>query len=503
MNQLFYGDNLQVLRDYIDDESVDLVYLDPPFNSNANYNVLFAEHDGTKAAAQIEAFEDTWRWDEAAARAYQETVEAGGGVAEAMVAFRTLLGTSDMLAYLAMMAPRLVELQRVLKPTGSLFLHCDPTASHYLKVLLDAVFGASNFRNEIIWDYSFRTMTLPFRLSAKHDTILFYARSRQHRIKTPTLPWTREEIIATRKQKVHVDENGREWVWMPGPRGRSKNKPKFIDDIIAEGKAVSDVWRMDVLSSSAKERLGYPTQKPLTLLDRIIGMSSAPGDVVLDPFCGCGTTIAAAEKLGRSWIGIDITHLAIGLIKSRLRDTFGEQVASTYTVIGEPEDVAGAEQLAQDDPWQFEAWVLGKVSARQAAGKAAKKGADKGVDGRLFFHDEPGGPTRQIVISVKGGKLKADDVRALGHVRERERAEIGVLLTLQPPSPGMRADAASAGFYVSPWGRHPRLQIITVEELLHGAGIDYPRIAGANVTHRKAPRRQRSQGEALTFEDVE
>lgn len=491
MNRLYYGDNMEVLRDYIKDETVDLVYLDPPFNSNANYNVLFAEHDGTKASAQIEAFGDTWKWDEVAARAYQGTLEHGGEVARALSAFRTLVGTSDMLAYLSMMAPRLIELHRVLKPTGSLYLHCDPTASHYLKLLLDAIFDPKNFRNEIIWRYR-RWPAKSHRFQRMHDVLLFYTREAGAAHTFNTL-YGYEEISASNLKRFKAKKQVADF--------SSGHRKPGVTDVDAEGPPLSDVWEIGVIAPVAKERLGYPTQKPEALLERVIAASSNPGDVVLDPFCGCGTSVAVAQRLERQWIGIDVTHLAVGLIKSRLLHTYGPAIEATYDVIGEPGDLSGATQLAQDDPWQFEAWALGRVGARHAAGKAAKKGADKGIDGRLFFQDDPGGPTRQVVLSVKGGKLKADDVRALNHVREREQAEIGVLLALHAPSGGMRADAASAGFYESPWGKHPRIQILTVDELLGGKGIDYPRMA-ANVTTRKAARREKSQGEAMTLDDI-
>lgn len=493
-NILYYGDNLDVMRRHLKDETIDLVYLDPPFNSNANYNVLFEEH-GEKATAQVQAFTDTWTWDTDARADYEEIVESGGKVADAMRAFYTMLGGSDMMAYLARMSLRLVELHRVLKPTGALYLHCDPTASHYLKLLLDAVFGAKNFRNEIVWDYSFRTMITPVRLSRKHDILLFYAKSPEHRITTPTLPWTRDEIIRVRKQKVHVDEHGREWVWMPGPRGRSKNKPKYLAEIMAEGKPVSDVWHIDTITSSSKERMGYPTQKPLVLLERVLATSSRPGDTVLDPFCGCGTTVDAAQAAGRRWIGIDITHLAVGLIKHRLQTRYGPEVAGTYRVVGEPTTTEDAAVLAKEDPFQFQAWALGLVGARVAG--SDKKGGDKGIDGRLYFHDSVDEPTRQIIFSVKAGHVVPAYVDGLWGVIEREGAEIGVLISFEEPTSGMRGRAAEAGFYESPWGRHPRIQLVTVAQLLTGKRIDYPHITGGNVTLRRARRAAPSQAQAL------
>ena len=554
-NLLFYGDNLDVLRRHIKDESVDLVYLDPPFNSARNYAVLFQERDGSGAAAQIKAFEDTWQWDEGAAAAYHEVVEQGGKVSQVMQSFRLFLGDTDMLAYLAMMAPRLVEMRRVLKPTGSLYLHCDPTASHYLKLLLDAVFGPEHFHSEVIWK---RTGS---HGGAKgwgpiHDTILYYTKTDdrtwnrvfeeydpqyledyyrftddrgQYRLVSLTGAGTRTGDSGQPWRGIDPTHVGRHWAVPAAALERAANQRSVatlttqekLDMLDAAGVIywptkgsvpqqkryanenpgvpVQDIIRdIKPLSSQAAERLGYPTQKPEELLERIIAASSNPGDVVLDPFCGCGTTISAAQKLGRKWIGIDVTHLAIGLIKTRLRDAFGDM--AQYNVIGEPTTAEDAEALAASDKYQFQWWALGLVGARPAG--AIKKGADGGVDGRLYFHDGSD-QTRQIILSVKGGHLKADDVRALGHVREREQADIGVLLSFETPTKPMRADAASAGFYQSAWGKHPRLQLLTVAELLAGKGIDYPRTAGINKTYKQAPRALRKVAEPKGLFDAD
>lgn len=525
-NLLFYGDNLDVLRQHINDESVDLVYLDPPFNSDQDYNVLFAGQDGTRAAAQIRVFEDTWRWDAAASAAYHETVEAGGKVSEVLQAFRLFLGDNDMLAYLAMMAPRLVELRRVLKPNGSLYLHCDPTASHYLKLLLDAVFRPEHFRNEIIWQRTLAKALMKIRLPNNHDVLLAYA-------KTDEPTWNEDEMFVpydhtaldekTDEKYSLRDPDGRRyqltslinpnqdrpnltyaflgitrvWRWtkqrmqeayengvvvQPSP-GTVPRLKRYLDE--QRGKPFGDVW-VDIppLNAQARERLGYPTQKPEALLERIIKLSSRPGDTVLDPFCGCGTTVAASQKLGRRWIGIDITHLAIALIKTRLKDAYGE--AAAYKVIGEPTTVDDAEVLAESDPYQFQWWALGLVGARPAE---QKKGADKGIDGRLYFHDgSAGGKTHQIILSVKAGKVGREMVHSLGGVMGREKAEMGVLISFEPPTRPMREEAASAGYYESPWGKHPRVQLLTVGELLGGKGIDYPQTAGINRTYKQAPK---------------
>jgi len=251
------------------------------------------------------------------------------------------------------------------------------------------------------------------------------------------------------------------------------------------GVAASSVWTdINPIHSQAAERLGYPTQKPEALLERIIKASSNEGDVVLDPFCGCGTATVAAQKLGRHWIGIDITHLAVTLIKTRLKDSFGLEAGKDYDVVGEPVSLPDAEALAATDPWQFQWWALGLVGARPTE---QKKGADKGIDGRLYFH-EGTSDTKQIVLSVKAGKTGAAHVRDLRGVVEREHAAIGVLITMQEPTAHMRREAAEAGFYDSPWGSHPRLQILTVAELLEGKRIDYPAFEGTNRTFKRAPR---------------
>lgn len=558
MNHLYYGDNLDVLRRYIKDESVDLVYLDPPFKSNQDYNVLFAEKDGTGAAAQFKAFEDTWEWNQLSAAIYQEIVESGGRVSDVMQAFRRFLGTNDMLAYLTMMAPRLVELRRALKPTGSIYLHCDPTASHYLKLLLDAVFHPQYFRSEIIWkrtsahsDTKHGTKQ-PGRI---HDTLLFYTQSDAWTWNPQHVPYDEEylrqfykfiEKDTGRRYRLgdltgsgprtgesggplkldgHIvrPSPGRHWalglkpgesvqdamdrLWREGriwyQSGKMPAYKRYLDEM--PGVVLQDVWTdLRPIGAQAAERLGYPTQKPETLLQRIIKSSSNEGDTVLDPFCGCGTTIAVAQRLNRNWIGIDITHLAIGLIKSRLRDHFGEAVKATYDVTGEPTVLSGAEQLAKDDPYQFQWWALGQVGARRSE---HVKGSDKGIDGRLYFHDEgEGGKTKQIILSVKSGHVSVKDVRDLRGVIEREKAEIGVLITLEDATKPMRTEAATAGIYKSFWGKrsgesedlhYPRLQILTIAELLDGKGIDYPHMS--NVTFKRAPRAETPLPEQFTL----
>lgn len=511
MNKLYYGDNLDILRRYIKDESVDLIYLDPPFNSNATYNVLFGSKDGTDAAAQIQAFDDTWHWDTAAAESFREVVERGGEVSRAMQAFRLLLNDSDMLAYLSMMAPRLVEMHRVLKSTGSIYLHCDPTASHYLKILMDAVFGADNFKNEVVWHYG-GPSAIESAFARKHDIILFFSKSNRHQINQQygELP----EYLFKRARK---DPDGRLWV----DQNLGKLKPETIEKMKQEGRVfvtatgklrrkqyldemhgaqIDDVWDIPIINSQAKERLGYPTQKPEDLLERIIQASSNEGDLVLDPFCGCGTTVAVAQRLNRQWIGIDITHLSINLMKHRLQDSFGDQ--AKYEVVGEPVSLNGAQELAKQDPYQFQWWALGLVGARPTD---EKKGADAGIDGRIYFHDDATGKTKQVIISVKAGKPHLSYMRDLRGVVDRENAEIGVLITMHEPTQPMRAEAASGGFYQSQgWGSsYPKLQILTIEELLDGKGIDMPPISQVSQTYKRAPKQKEDEGHQPSLLDGE
>ncbi len=474
-NKLYYGDNLAVMRQHVPSSSVDLVYLDPPFNSDREYNAFFKQQDSTRSAAQIKAFTDTWRWDAAAAASYQTVVEAGGKPAQALKAMRDLLGTTDVLSYLAMMTPRLIELRRTLKDTGSLFLHCDPTASHYLKVILDMVFGPDNFRNEIIWHYNTGGKGKK-QFLRKHDTILWYSKSANFHFDREAVALPRSANTAHLRRGV--DKDGREYYEDYSPRKSGKQYRWYLD----EGVTPMDVWTdIQALNPEARERLGFPTQKPEALLARIIKAACPSGGTVLDPFCGCGTAIIAAQRLKRIWLGIDITYLATNLIKTRLLDIYG---VVDYDVIGEPVTADEAATLAKEDPYQFQWWSLGLLGARPPE---QRKGADAGVDGKLFFHDDSGGETKQMLFSVKAGKLDLAHVRDLRGVIEREQAQIGVLVTLNPPTPKMRAEAADAGFYKSHWASHPRLQILTVAEILQGVTVDSPPLSQVNVTFKKAP----------------
>ena len=532
-NKLYFGDNLDILREHVPDESVDLIYLDPPFNSNATYNVLFREASGEGSAAQIHAFDDTWHWNIDSERAYREVVTGGPKkLADLLQAMRSFLGQNDMMAYLTMMAHRMVELHRVLKPTGSIYLHCDPTASHYLKLLMDAVFEATNFRNEVVWK-RFNFHADARRFGRVSDRILYYSRSDQYVFRQQRTPFS-EEYVASKFG--HTDENGRRFrlsdLNPPSNRGPvyefhgvvkawrfteermlqlesegriySKSKipqlKRFLDEL--NGQATHELWTdVSPINPQAKERLGYPTQKPEALLERIIQASSNEGDVVLDPFCGCGTAVAVAERLGRKWIGIDVTHLAISLMKSRLHDTFGTQL-SEYDVVGVPQDIASAKALAEgsehDGRYQFEYWALGLVDARP--GNNRRRGADAGVDGYINFFDDKSGKAKTVLVQVKSGHVQRNIIATLKGDMEREQAEMGLLVTLEPPTGPMVQEAAAAGFYVPehfPDRQYPRVQIATIEELLNGNGPDVPRLGLADApTFRRAARHRRSEGRA-------
>lgn len=520
-NLLYYGDNLKWLQNLeaFPSESVDLVYLDPPFKSDQDYNVLFKEHTGELSVAQIKAFEDTWVWGTEAQAAYEEVVEGGGDVSRAMEAFRSFLKTSDMMAYLAMMAPRLLELRRVLKPTGTIYLHCDSSAAHYLKMLMDSVFTPVRFLNEIIWKRTHSHGNVGRNFGSITDTLLVYTKSDAYTWNQQYTQFSEEYVDEVFKGR---DPDGRRWqsvtlrnpgkrpnlhypypasngvTYLPHPNGWSCDidrmrkydregrlqfpaKPdgalrlKMYHDE-SPGIKLQNLWDdIAPVGSRATERLGYPTQKPVALLERIILTSSNEGDTVLDPFCGCGTTIAAAQKLKRRWIGVDVTALAIGLIRRRIRETFGPRVVPT--VLGAPESVDDARVLFESQPngpMQFQWWVLDRVDA---SARDRTVGADHGIDGRIIFHDdEPGVRAKQIIVSVKGGGTGVGDVRDLVGTMQREKADIGALISLQEPTGPMKREAASAGSYEAPFSKkkYQRVQLLTVEEILAGKRIEFP-----------------------------
>lgn len=518
-NALYYGDNLGVLRASIPDESVDLIYLDPPFNSNASYNVLFRAPSGEQSQAQIEAFDDTWHWNESAESAFNEVLTGGHSDAAILLkAMRSALGENDMMAYLAMMAVRLIELHRVLKPTGSLYLHCDPTASHYLKILLDAVFGPDAFLNEISWKRTTAHSSAK-RYAPVHDTIFFYRRGSKFSWNAPRTDYTNHYLDKYYKYDdgdgrlywraditgagVRKGDSGQPWKgrdptalgrhWalpeqviielVGGDAAKRMSALEKLDRLDAagfiywakgagmpqykryrdqlKGVAVGDIWDdLDRINPVGGERLGYPTQKPLALLERIIAASSNEGDVVLDPFCGCGTTIHAAQKLKRQWIGIDVTHLSIALIERRLNEAFP---GIAYEVQGVPKDTAGALALAERDKHEFQKWIVATIGGQPY--KGGKKGMDRGIDGYLHFRDADKKP-QMAIVSVKGGGTNSGHVRDLKGTMEREGAALGLFLTANPPTREMEREAASAGIYETGGMKVPRLQILTAAQII-------------------------------------
>jgi DNA modification methylase len=457
-NLLYYGDNLDVLALHVQDESVDLIYLDPPFNSKRNYNVIFARDDTYNSgedAAQIKAFDDTWHWTPDTDHEFRTAVSGGvpAKVADALTAMRTLLGENDAMAYLVNMAPRIVELHRVLKRTGTLYLHCDPTMSHYLKVLLDSIFSPQLFRNEIVWCYA--GGGIPKKdFPRKHDTLLRYTKSDDYYYSPIFRPYSE----GTQQ------------------RGRTKVKGKYFEQgLRPEGTPVNDWWPdiSKITSPTDPEKLGYPTQKSEALLDRVLQASSEAGDVVLDPFCGCGTTIAVAEQLGRRWVGIDITYLAVDLIEKRLQHTFGGNIANTYEVHGIPRDLQGAQALFDNDTLDFERWAVSLVSGTPNE----KQVGDRGVDGVIRFFVDAKGGTGRALVSVKGGKsIGPQFVRDLLGTVETQKADMGVLVTMANPTRGIRDAADHAGYYTWPVSTQtfPRIQLITIAELLEGKRPSLP-----------------------------
>ena len=536
MNKLYYGDNLTVLKNTIDDESVDLVYLDPPFNSRQDYNVLFRSTSGEQSRAQIEAFDDTWHWGDEAELAFDGVMTGQNANASEMLrSMRAFLKENDMMAYLSMMSVRLLELCRVMKPDGSIYLHCDSTAAHYLKILMDAIFGANRYRNEIAWKRTSAHANVGQKYAVVQDRILFYTASDSWTWNPSFLPYSDEYIASHYGQKdvdskrsfttrdltasmqraskgqlyewkgfrpppsrcwaytkEKMEEFERQGLLVYSPRGMPRLK-LYLDQM--PGTPCDDLWTdIPPINSQAQERLGYPTQKPQALLERIINASSNKGDIILDPFCGCGTTIHAAQKLKRKWIGIDITHLAISLIEKRLNDAFP---GIKYEVHGTPKDFEGARALSEQDKYQFQWWAVSLVNAVPFGGK--KKGADSGIDGLIYFKPE-GKTTEKAIVSVKGGdNVNVSMVRDLAHVVDRENAKIGLFVTLADSTGPMRTEAVKAGYYQTLYGKYPKIQILTVRELLEGKQPNIPLVDSA--TFKKAEREILEKQVDIPFSD--
>jgi DNA modification methylase len=515
-NKLYYGDNLDVLREHIAEDSVDLIYLDPPFNSDRIHNVLFQEKSGADSPPQIQAFDDTWTWSQDTETLYRSALDGQAPleVAMALEAMLRMLGDTDLMAYLVMMTSRLLELRRVLRPTGSLFLHCDPTASHYLKMICDAVFGSDNFRNEIIWQRTQAKSLMTHRLPSNHDVILAYGKTDRALWNENALfqPYDINDPDPTARQKYsNRDAEGRlyqltslinpnpdrpnltyeflgvtrVWRWnkermqeaynaglvVQTAPGRVPRLKRYLDE--QRGKPLGDVWSdIPPLNARAAERLGYPTQKPVKLLERIVAAASQPGDVVLDPFAGCGTTIDAAQRLDRQWLGIDITTLAIELIDARLRHTYSESIRETYEILGIPRDLDSAKAMFKRSPFEFERWCVMQVDGQPNE----KQIADRGVDGVIRIPIDAKANSHRVLVSVKGGSTNPGKVRDLLGAIELQGASMGLFVTLNPPTSGMIEIARRSGIYTYPVNneQYPKLQIITVAELLNGVRPDMP-----------------------------
>ena len=514
---LYFGDNLDILRKSFpgSDGYFDLIYLDPPFNSNRNYNVLFKE-EKIDSTAQIHAFEDSWHWGDEAQSAYNLLVQKSNAeISDLIQALQKIVGHNVVLAYLVMMTTRLIELHRVLKSTGSLYLHCDPTASHYLKIILDTIFGKKNFRNEIIWKRSVPHNDAQ-KFGTQHDVIFYYAKSDKYKWYPQYKPLSASYINNFYKNK---DKDGRVYqltsVTAPGGRGpkyeflgvtrywrytEEKMKRLYKDGLIIQtqpgtvprfkryldkqsGVTLQDVWD-DILpiQGQSKEYMGYPTQKPEVLLERIIQASTKEGDWVLDPFCGCGTTVSVAERLKRNWVGIDISMLAINLIQGRLSTRFkGRGLKNKILVDGEPKDVASAKKIFEMDPYNFEYWALHLVNAMPAKGKTKEnmKGADKGIDGIITFlkstqkgTDEYG----KIIVQIKGGHVQRNQIATLKGDVEREKADGGLFVTLEEPTKPMKHEAVLAGKFKTSYSlvEFPKIQIMTVKDLLDNKKPELP-----------------------------
>jgi site-specific DNA-methyltransferase (adenine-specific) len=514
MNTLYFGDNLEVLKKHVAAESVDLIYLDPPFNSNAQYSLIYKTPSGSQVDAQVRAFKDMWRWEEdAAPLAMDEIRQRDVQLFRIMHALQASLGEGDMMAYLAMMAVRMLELHRVLKPTGSLYLHCDSTASHYLKVVLDAIFGREHFLNELIWKRS--SAHTAKRFAPVHDTVLFYAKSKKYTWNQVRQPIPQETIDAwynnieegtgRRFNRAdltasgvrtgssgaawrgrNVTAKGRHWAipgfvklsatdtlgaleeldklgrlhWPKSPDGMPMLK-RYLDE--SPGVPALDVISdIPPLNNVAKERLGYPTQKPLALMERLIRASSNPGDVVLDPFCGCGTTIHAAEILERQWIGIDVAYAAIQVIEDRLSTWLPQ---SSYRVDGIPTAEAEARALAALDPHTFQQWAVGRLG-----GQPRGKGADRGIDGEIIFLKGVRQYGRGIVSVKAGQNVNPGMVRDLNGVVLREGADLGAFVCLRA-SKEMKLEASRSELIQLPGGPRHRIQIVEVADLIAGPNL--------------------------------
>ena len=468
MNKLYYGDNLEVLKESIEDESIDLIYIDPPFNSKRAYNILFESIDLSDAKAQKEAFADTWS-NVSYIDELNEIQDLNLDLFRFLKTLDSLRISKGAVSYLTIMAHRIWYMRKKLKSTGSFYLHCDPTMSHYLKIVLDLIFGVKNFRNEIVWWYE--TGGIPKNdFSRKHDVIFRYSKSRKYHFNSKEIKEKRSDEVLRRIATGVVSAT------------RSTGQYRHP----------SDVWKIAAINAMAEERMGYPTQKPEVLLERIIKASSNEGDMVADFFCGCGTTVISAQKLNRKWIGVDISHLAIRLIYERILKPFEEsdekyiEIVSNIDINGFPKDIASAKDLAQKTKkgrLKFQDWVI-EIMLRGVSNP--KKTADGGYDGYVTFYKSP--EKKDIVlIEVKSGNVNVNKIRELIEVVNREKASIGVLVCFEEQvTKPMIVEAKGAGYYEPQvfMNRYDKIQIITIEELLEGKSINYPLYQ--NITFKNA-----------------
>jgi len=483
MNKLYYGDNLEVLRKYIADESVDLCYIDPPFNSNRDYNQIYTTTN-SEDRAQSQAFVDTWEWDKSAISGLNEILENEQKrfnieSVKFIDNIKNIIGKGSLLAYLISLTLRVTEIHRALKKTGSFYFHCDPTASHYIKLLLDNIFvpKGGNMRNELIWHYTGNSVP-KYCLPRKHDVIFSYCKEDMSKFypQNILIPYSEK----TEKRYNHVDEEGR--------RYKISALRKGIRETVymKEGKYPDDVW--DIPVARGREALGYPTQKPEALLERVIKASSNENDVVLDAYCGCGTTVAVAQRLNRNWIGVDITYQSVSLIIKRLEDAYGKKIMQEFELNGIPRDMEAATALAHknDDRVrkEFEKWAI-LTYTNNYAYINEKKGADKGIDGRAFMAISSD-KSKEVLFSVKSGKVSVKDIRDFRGVLEREEnAVIGVFITLNSATKDMISEAKEAGVYVNPYNNEPfdRIKIIATQQIIAGERLYLP-LPKRNVVKR-------------------
>jgi DNA modification methylase len=462
-NKIYYGDNLDVLRRYIKDETVDLCYIDPPFNSKRNYNQIY-NNVGTEDKAQAQAFIDTWTWDDDAIKGLGEIQSNYHGVfteqsIDLITGLEKVLKKGALLAYLVSMTLRIAEIHWVLKPTGSFYFHCDPTASHYLKLVLDAIFcpKGGDFQNEISWCYGSGGASKK-HYSKKHDVIFFYTKSD--------------------KYSFNVDD-----VREPYSSPHKSMTPKVVGDksyvkMNPLGRIPFDWWQIPILTNSAKERMGYPTQKPEALLEVIIKASSNEGDTILDAYCGCGTTVAVAEKLKRNWIGIDITYQSISLILKRLAEQ-SKGALDNIDINGVPKDMDSAIALAnnKDDRTrkEFEKWLVLTYSNNHAIINE-KKGGDGGIDGIAYIPDRD--ETKKALFSVKSSKtLTPSMINELHGVVERDGAACGIFLCLYPAANLVKASKAFGVYHNDLINKdYPKIQVVCVDDIFNGKRLELPNV---------------------------